>query len=129
MFAGLKRGQGMTLTTRPDLVLRSRISRSYNSSPLKCPCGVTALVFSYPYSSEMLVSIQTSILKMDAICSSKMVTGYKTTRVTAHRTSTDIFIDMRSSNLRNSIPLTHIPITQTVKEIKYNTWRMFIKNH
>jgi hypothetical protein len=32
-FAGVKRGRGVTLTTHPHLVPRSRISRSYTSSP------------------------------------------------------------------------------------------------
>jgi hypothetical protein len=32
---GLKRGQGMTLTTHTHLVLRYRMSRIYNSSPPK----------------------------------------------------------------------------------------------
>jgi hypothetical protein len=34
---GLKRGQGMTLTTHTHLVRRSRMSRSYTSSPPKAP--------------------------------------------------------------------------------------------
>jgi hypothetical protein len=32
---GVKRGRGVTLTTHPHLVPRSRMSRSYTSSPLK----------------------------------------------------------------------------------------------
>jgi hypothetical protein len=32
-FPGLKRGLGVTLTTHPHLVMRSRMSRSYTSSP------------------------------------------------------------------------------------------------
>jgi hypothetical protein len=34
-FPGAKRGRGMTLTTHPHLVPRSRMSRSYTSSPPK----------------------------------------------------------------------------------------------
>jgi hypothetical protein len=38
---GLKCGRGLTLTTRPCIVPRSRISRSYNLSPLVPPwCAV-----------------------------------------------------------------------------------------
>jgi hypothetical protein len=33
LFLGVMCGQGMTLITRPHLVLRSRMSRSYTSSP------------------------------------------------------------------------------------------------
>jgi hypothetical protein len=32
---GAKRGRGVTVTTHPHLVPRSRLSRSYNSSPPK----------------------------------------------------------------------------------------------
>jgi hypothetical protein len=37
---GEKRGRGVTLTTHPHLVPRSRMSRSYTSSPLKLLHGV-----------------------------------------------------------------------------------------
>jgi hypothetical protein len=37
---GVKRGRGMTLTTHPHLVPRSRMSRSYTSSPPMCQHGV-----------------------------------------------------------------------------------------
>jgi hypothetical protein len=37
---GLKRGRGVTLTTHPHLVPRSRISRGYTSSPPKRLRGV-----------------------------------------------------------------------------------------
>jgi hypothetical protein len=37
---GVKRGREVTLTTRPHLSPRSRMSRSYTSSPLKRLCGV-----------------------------------------------------------------------------------------
>jgi hypothetical protein len=42
---GLKRGRGKTLTTHPHLVLRSRMSRSYTSSPPSAfmACSGTAL--------------------------------------------------------------------------------------
>jgi len=33
-FPGVKRGWGVTLTTHPDLVPRSRMTKSYISSPL-----------------------------------------------------------------------------------------------
>jgi hypothetical protein len=39
-FPGAKRGRGVTLTTKPHLVPRSRMSRSYSSSPLKRHHGV-----------------------------------------------------------------------------------------
>jgi hypothetical protein len=32
-FLGVKRGRGVMLTTHPNLVMRSRMSRSYTSSP------------------------------------------------------------------------------------------------
>jgi hypothetical protein len=43
---GLKHGRGATLTTHPHLVLRSRMSRSYTSSPpsASVACSGTALV-------------------------------------------------------------------------------------
>jgi hypothetical protein len=42
---GLKRGRGVTLTTHPHLVLMSRMSRSYTSSPPSAfmACSGTAL--------------------------------------------------------------------------------------
>jgi hypothetical protein len=39
-FPRVKRGQGVTLTTHPDLVPRSKMSRSYTSSPPKCHHGM-----------------------------------------------------------------------------------------
>jgi hypothetical protein len=39
-FPGSKRGQGVTLITHPHLVPRSRMSRSYTSSPPKRHHGV-----------------------------------------------------------------------------------------
>jgi hypothetical protein len=39
-FPGAKRGRGVMLTTHPHLVPRSRVSRSYTSSPLKLHHGV-----------------------------------------------------------------------------------------
>jgi hypothetical protein len=44
---GLKRCRGVTLTTHPNLVPRSRTSRSYTSSPpsANVPCSGTALAF------------------------------------------------------------------------------------
>jgi hypothetical protein len=45
---GLKRGRGVTLTTHPDLVTRTRVSRSYNSFPppsAPMACRGTALDF------------------------------------------------------------------------------------
>jgi hypothetical protein len=39
-FAGAKRGRGVMLTTHPHLVPRSRMSRSYTSSPPKRLHGV-----------------------------------------------------------------------------------------
>jgi hypothetical protein len=40
LSSGVKTGRGVTLTTHPNLVSRSRRSRSYTSSPLKCLCRV-----------------------------------------------------------------------------------------
>jgi hypothetical protein len=37
---GLMRGRHVTLTTHPHLVPRSRVSRSYTSSPSKRLCGM-----------------------------------------------------------------------------------------
>jgi hypothetical protein len=36
-FPGAKGGRGVTLTTHPHVMPRSRISRNYNSSPLQAP--------------------------------------------------------------------------------------------
>jgi hypothetical protein len=36
-FPGVKRGRGVMLTTHPHLMLRSRMSRSYTSSPPQAP--------------------------------------------------------------------------------------------
>jgi hypothetical protein len=44
---GVKRGRGVTLTTHPLLVPRSRMSRSYTYSPLKRLRGVYWDTFSY----------------------------------------------------------------------------------
>jgi hypothetical protein len=51
---GLKRGRGVTLTTNLHLVLRSRMSRSYTSSPSKTfmVCNVRALAFRITYLSH-----------------------------------------------------------------------------
>jgi hypothetical protein len=46
-FPGLKRGRGVTLTTHPRLVPRSRMSRSYTSSPPKRLRGVYSDSFSF----------------------------------------------------------------------------------
>jgi hypothetical protein len=50
---GLKRGRGVTLTTHPHLVQRSRTSRSYTSSPPKAfmACSRTALALAWSYQS------------------------------------------------------------------------------
>jgi hypothetical protein len=40
LFLGVKRGRGVTLTTHPYPVPRSRMSRSYTSSPSLPPIGV-----------------------------------------------------------------------------------------
>jgi hypothetical protein len=44
---GVKHGRGVTLTTHPHLVLRSRMSRSYTSSPpsASMTCSGTALLY------------------------------------------------------------------------------------
>jgi len=45
-FPGLKRGRGVTLTTHPHLVQRSRMSRSYTYPPSAfIACSGTALAF------------------------------------------------------------------------------------
>jgi hypothetical protein len=49
---GVKRGRGVTLTTHPHLVPRSRMSRSYTSSPLAPPqlgCGTASVLTSMAY--------------------------------------------------------------------------------
>jgi hypothetical protein len=48
-FPGAKRGRGVTLTTHPHLMPRSRMSRSYTSSPPSATmaCSGTALIFEY----------------------------------------------------------------------------------
>jgi hypothetical protein len=44
LFPGLKRGRGVTLTIHPNVVPRSRMSRSYVSPPSSfMACSVTAL--------------------------------------------------------------------------------------
>jgi hypothetical protein len=50
-FPGAKRGRGVTLTTHPDLVPRSGMSRSYISSPQSASmaCSGTALLFALLY--------------------------------------------------------------------------------
>jgi hypothetical protein len=45
-FPGVKRGPGVTLTTHPHLVPRSRMSRSFISSPLSA-CMAVADSFNY----------------------------------------------------------------------------------
>jgi hypothetical protein len=47
----VKRGRGMTLTTHPHLVLRSKMSRSYTSSPpsTSMACSGTAVLYLYVY--------------------------------------------------------------------------------
>jgi hypothetical protein len=45
-FPGVKRGRGVTLTTHPHLVQRSRMSRSYILFPQAPPLRVAGLLFS-----------------------------------------------------------------------------------
>jgi hypothetical protein len=51
---GLNRGRGVTLTTQPHLVPKSRMSRSYTSSPPSAfvACSGTALTFRCPQESN-----------------------------------------------------------------------------
>jgi hypothetical protein len=49
---GVKRGRGVTLTTHPHLVPRSRISRNYTASPPKRLHGVWCDSFSFYYCFE-----------------------------------------------------------------------------
>jgi hypothetical protein len=53
---GLKRGRSVTLTTHPQLVPRSRMSRSYISSPpsASVACSGTALAF-YLFRSNYII--------------------------------------------------------------------------
>jgi hypothetical protein len=46
-FPGVKRGQSVTLTTHRHLVSRSRMSRSYSSSPLGAYMAVAGLLYFY----------------------------------------------------------------------------------
>jgi hypothetical protein len=46
-FLGVKRGRGVTLTTHPHLVPRSRTSRSYTTLPPSAFMASSAKVFSY----------------------------------------------------------------------------------
>jgi hypothetical protein len=52
-FPGAKRGRGVTLTTHPHVVPRSRMSRSYTSSPLSATmaCSDTAINMSLSWFS------------------------------------------------------------------------------
>jgi hypothetical protein len=56
---GLKRSQGMTLTTHRHLMPRSRMSRRYNFSPPNAfiSCSGTALAFSTGYRKSMVTFI------------------------------------------------------------------------
>jgi hypothetical protein len=59
-FPGAKRGRGVTLTTHPHLVPRSRMSSSYTSSPPSASmvCSGTALLYgSYQGLSLLLLII------------------------------------------------------------------------
>jgi hypothetical protein len=73
---GLKRGRGVTLTTHPHVVPRSRMSRSYTSSPpiAFVACSETALAFSFflintglPYPASE-VSCNRTTLKYCSTC-------------------------------------------------------------
>jgi hypothetical protein len=62
---GKKRGRGVTLTTHPHLVPRSRMSRSYTSSPLRASMacsGIALLKGSVPLSALKLVRVVSSLL-------------------------------------------------------------------
>jgi hypothetical protein len=52
-FPGVKCGPGLTLTTHPHLVLRSRMSRSYNSPPPYCLHAIAGLLFFTLHNSAM----------------------------------------------------------------------------
>jgi hypothetical protein len=56
-FPGAKRGRGVTLTTHPHLVPRSRMSRSYTSSPPKLHHGGTVLLFLFDDGYYLICSL------------------------------------------------------------------------
>jgi hypothetical protein len=71
-FPEAKRGREVTLTTNPHLVPRSRMSRSYISSPLKRhrACSGTALLSPRQYSmlrSRTFVNAGWTLLKSDVV--------------------------------------------------------------
>jgi hypothetical protein len=69
----LKRGRGVTLTTHPHLVPRSRMSRSYISSPQSAFMACSWTAFFYPYvinpdiSRGTLLSLQSAFFKYSRI--------------------------------------------------------------
>jgi hypothetical protein len=73
-FPELKRGRGVRLTTHPHLIPRSRLSRSYTSSPPSSfmACSGTALVFTHKYQSRNLTVKRNTICKSLVIPVSKL---------------------------------------------------------
>jgi hypothetical protein len=74
----VKHGQVMMLTTHPHLVLRSRMSRSYISSPPNCPmvCSGTGLLYFYyflyrSFTSLKYVFVRRGLLSHDSVVSVK----------------------------------------------------------
>jgi hypothetical protein len=65
---GVKRGRGVTLTTHPHLVPRSRMSRSYTSSPPSAfmACSGTALALSATRSSKFCLPVR--FLYKNVVC-------------------------------------------------------------
>jgi hypothetical protein len=54
-FPGVRRGPGVTLTTHPHLVPRSRMSRSYISSPPSVSMAFSGTAFSYIFGLSSLL--------------------------------------------------------------------------
>jgi hypothetical protein len=86
-----KRGRGMTLTTHPHLVPRSRISRSYTSSPSKRHHGV--LFFTQTIS---LCLIQFQILPMSLELTSCVKAKFKSKDDKASPCSDHFFVSFLS---------------------------------
>jgi hypothetical protein len=62
-FPGAKHGRGVTLTTHPHLVLRSKMSRGYTSSPSAIMmCSGTALLLLFAiYSSKFIFVVERKV--------------------------------------------------------------------
>jgi hypothetical protein len=66
-FPGAKRGRGMTLTTHPHLVSRSRMSRSYTSSPPQAPPWRVAGLLYFALFIYLFVVYLMTLLRPDSV--------------------------------------------------------------